>query len=359
LDEARMNLQDLGFDRWFEERRAASPRKGLACARVTAVDRDGFLVRNERAEIWAEAAGRLLFEAESGLDLPCVGDWVFVDLYDGGTLAIIQDILPRRTLLRRKTAGKRVEDQAIAANVDVAFIVQGCDSDFNLRRLERYLVMVHEAGVKPVLLLTKSDLVGPEGVEERVAAVRRSHFDGEVVTLSPLTGLGVDRVRGRLERGKTHVLLGSSGVGKTTLINHLLGRDLFETKAVRERDGKGRHATSRRQMVILDRGALLIDTPGLRELGHIGAEAGIETSFADIQDLAPLCRFGDCSHTTESGCAVLAAVESGAVPRERYQNYLKIRRESEYHQMSYVEKRAKDRAFGRYVKSALKRVKKG
>jgi len=354
-----MTLQDLGFDRWFEEKRAASPRKDLALARVTAVHRDGYLVRNERAEIFAEVAGRLQFEAASGLDWPCVGDWVFVDFYNNETLAIIQEVLPRRTLLRRKTAGKRVDDQAIAANIDVAFIVQGCDFNFNVRRLERYLVMVHEAGVRPVLLLTKSDLVGPEGVEERVAAVRKSRFDGEIIVLSPLTGFGLDRIHRALERGKTYGLLGSSGVGKTTLLNRLLGDDLFETKTVREKDGRGRHATSRRQMTLLDQGALIVDNPGMRELGQIGAEAGIEEGFADILELAPLCRFGDCSHTQEGGCAVLAAVESGAVPRERYQNYLKIRRESEFHLMSYAEKRAKDRAFGRYIKTALKQLKKG
>jgi len=354
-----MKLQDLGFDRWFEERRAASPRKDGGVARVTAVNKDGYLVRNEQAEIYAETAGRLQFEAESGLDFPCVGDWVFVDLYNDETLAIIQGIFPRKTLLRRKAAGKRIDDQAIAANVDVAFIVQGCDFDFNVRRFERYLVMVHEAGITPVLLLTKSDLVGPEGVEERIAAVRRSRFDREIIALSPPTGFGLDRLHQTLERGKTYGLLGSSGVGKTTLVNHLLGRALFETKPVREKDGRGRHATSRRQMIILDQGALLVDTPGMRELGHIGAEAGIEASFTDILELAPLCRFGDCSHTAEDGCAVLAAMESGAIPRERYQNFLKIRRESEFHQMSYAEKRAKDRAFGRFVKSALKQVKKG
>jgi len=353
-----MELRDLGFDRWFEEKRAASPRLDAGVARVSAVNKDSFLVRNEKDEIYAELAGRLLFSAGSSLDFPCVGDWVFVEYYNADTLAIIQDVFPRKTLLRRKTAGKGVDYQAIAANIDVAFIVQGCDFDFNVRRLERYLVMVHEARIEPVLLLTKSDLLDPGNVEEKLAEIRRSNIQADIIVLSNTTGFGLDRVRRTLAAGKTYCLLGSSGVGKTTLVNHLLGRDLYETKTVREKDGKGRHATARRQLIVLDQGAMLVDTPGMRELGQIGVESGIEESFADIRDLAPHCRFADCSHTGEVGCAVLAAVESGALAQERLRSYLKIRRESEYHKLSYVEKRAKDRAFGRFIKSALKQIKK-
>lgn len=353
-----MELKTLGFDQWFQEKKSEALRPDCAVARVTAVQRDSYLVRNESSEVFAELAGSFAFSAVSSTDLPSVGDWALVQYHNAGTFAIIHGLLPRKSFLRRKTPGKKIDYQMIAANIDFALIVQSCDVDFNLRRLERYLVMVNEGQIEPILLLTKSDLVGPEKLEQRIAEVRGANIKCKVLPLSNVTGLGLDQVRQLLEPGKTYCLVGSSGVGKTTLLNHILGRDVFVTNTVRASDGKGKHTTTQRQLIVLDHGAMLIDTPGMRELGNIGVSSGLEESFSDIWSLAKTCKFTNCTHTQEKGCALLAAIEDGALQADRYQSYLKLMKESEYNELSYVEKRRKDKNFGKLVKTVMKHHKK-
>jgi ribosome biogenesis GTPase len=353
-----MKLSDLGFDRWFQEKRDELRRPECSAARVTAVNRDNYLVRNEQSEVLAELTGGLAFSAESSMDLPSVGDWAFVQYHNSGTFAVIHGLFPRKSVLRRKAAGRKIDYQMIASNIDVALIVQSCDFDFNLRRLERYIVMVNEGGIEPVLLLTKSDLVGPSELGQRISDVRQANVNCPVIPVSNKTGSGLDQVRQVLEKGRTYCLLGSSGVGKTTLLNHLVGRPLLATNEVRARDGKGRHTTARRQLILLDQGAMLIDTPGMRELGNIGAGDAVDESFHEIQRLSSGCRFSNCTHTAEAGCAVLTAINSGELSEERYQSYLKLMKESEYHGLSYVEKRRKDRKFGQFIKSAKKHMRK-
>ncbi len=287
-----------------------------------------------------------------------MGIGCFVQYYNDGTLAIIHDLFPRKTFLRRKSAGKKVDYQMIASNIDVAFIIQSCDFNFNLRRMERYLVMVNEGHVEPIILLSKSDLVSTEDLEKRISEIRQAHIGARVIAFSNKTAIGLETVQQALEKGKTYCLLGSSGVGKTTLLNHLLGREVFETNPVREKDSRGRHTTARRQLTVLDNGALLIDTPGMRELGMIAVGASIDDSFSDIHELSKDCRFNDCTHTMEVGCAILTAVQSGELSEERYQSYMKLMKESEFHQMSYVERRKKDRQFGRMIKTAMKQIRK-
>jgi len=353
-----MELVELGFSDWFQTKQEEVGRPGQKLARVTAVNRDNYLLKNESGEVLAELSGKLMFSAESPVDLPAVGDWVFVEYYNTGTFAIIDGMLPRKSVLRRKMAGKRVEYQMIAVNIDVALIMQSCDANFNLRRLERYLVMASDGGIEPLLLLSKTDLISSEALAEKIASIKSTNTTCEVVAFSNETGMGMRQIERILEPGKTFCLLGSSGVGKTTLLNRLVGRDAFEINAVRTKDGKGRHTTTRRQLVMLEGGAMLIDTPGMRELGTIGVEAGIDESFADIVALSEGCRFGDCTHVNEEGCSVLQAVESGDISQARYQSYLKLRNESEYHELSYAEKRKKDRKLGQFYKSAKKDLKK-
>ena len=353
-----MDLTDLGFERWFQEHQSKIDLAEYRIARVTVVDRERYLVRNELNEVPAELTGKLLFSAASSMDLPCVGDWVFVHYHNSDTLAIIHDLFPRKSVLRRKSAGQHIDYQMIAANIDVAFIVQSCDSNFNLRRLERYLVMVTDGNIEPIFILSKCDLISPDESEQRISQIRQDNVGIRIFALSNKTGIGLDSLRRVLERGKTYCLLGSSGVGKTTLLNQLLGQEVLETNTVREKDGKGRHTTSRRQLIVLDNGAMFIDTPGMRELGIIGVNTGIEESFVDMIELSKRCRFTNCTHTMEIGCAILNAIAKGEVTEDRYHSYLRLMKESEYHEMSYFEKRKKDRKFGKFIKSAMKHNKR-
>ncbi len=348
-----MELAEFGFDRWFADQARALCDPDLPVARVTAVDRGRYVVRDEHGEVSAELTGRYQHEAAGAEGVPCVGDWVCVRLHDGRSHASIHRLLPRRSFLRRKSPGRGVEFQMIAANVDVAFVTQACHFDFNLRRLERYLVMVREGRIRPVVLLTKTDLVDPGALEELLASARRAAGDVPVVPVSNATGAGLDEVRRLLQPGETCCLLGSSGVGKTTLINRLSGSAALETGRV-SHTGEGRHTTTRRQLVVLDGGRLLIDMPGMRELGMLGVDEGVAEVFADVGQLAASCRFADCSHAREPGCAVRAAIERGDLAEEHLQSYLKLRRESAYHDMSHVERRRRDREFGRMTRAVLK-----
>jgi ribosome biogenesis GTPase len=298
-------------------------------------------------------AGSYLYRHRFSNELPCVGDWVCVEKEPKGNLGVIHAVLERRTALRRKSAGNAIEYQMIAANVDCVIIVQSCHFDFNLKRLERYLVMVMDGGAEPWILLSKTDLVSTAVLSAQVAEILAAGITAPVVTLSNVTQNGVEDLKRLLLPGKTYCFVGSSGVGKSTLINQLVGRNILDTKGV-SITGEGRHTTVRRELIRLEGGALVIDNPGMRELGILGAESGLEQSNSDIAVLARSCRYRDCSHTGEPGCAVLQAVNSGEISQEHYDSYLKLRQESEFYDLSYVEKRKKDRDFGRYIKSVKK-----
>jgi ribosome biogenesis GTPase len=351
-----IKLSDMGFDHWFEGHVEGLRQENQVIARVTAVDRGSYLVRNELREVPAELAGKFYFRVDSSADLPCVGDWVTVQYYNECTAAIIHGVFPRKTFLRRKCAGVKVDSQIIAANIDTAFIVQSCHFDFNLRRMDRYLVIAADGGVEPIVVLTKTDLIPYDELEQKLEAITKSGITARVIALSNITGVGLDQFRQMLMPGRTYCLLGSSGVGKTSLINRLIGHDTFKTKGV-SATGEGTHATARRQLIVLNQGVMLIDTPGMRELGLLSAGDGVEQGFEDILELSMNCRYIDCSHTQEPDCAVLAAIKSGELGEGRYFSYMKLKKESEHHEMSYVVKRKKDRAFGRFIKTAMKQIK--
>jgi ribosome biogenesis GTPase len=351
-----MKLSDLGFDQWFEEHISELHQVDRGIARISAVDRGAYLIRNETGEVPAELAGKFFYQIESSVELPCVGDWVTVQYYNDDAEAIIHGVFPRKTFLRRKTAGVNVDFQMIAANIDSAFIVQSCHFDFNPRRMDRYLVMAADGKVEPIVILTKTDLISHDELEQKLAVTRSTAITARVIALSNISGVGFDKFQEMLVPGRTYCLLGSSGVGKTTLINRLMGQDTFATKAV-SGTGEGTHTTARRQLIVLDQGAMLIDTPGMRELGLLGVSDGFSQGFEDILFLSESCRYANCGHEHESGCAVRAAVRDGELNEDRYSSYIKLKKESEYHEMSYRDKRKKDRAFGRYIKSAKKQIK--
>ena len=357
MDKISNDIKALGFGRWFQDNVDPVDLKSFDIARVIAVHKESYILNNGKNDLSAELTGRMLFSAASPIDFPAVGDWVLATFYDKGTFSIIHKVLPRKSLLKRKTPGKRVDFQLIAANIDVAFIFQSLDANFNLRRLERYLVMVTDSSIEPIILLSKSDLLSPKEIDNRVAKIHKIMPLLQVQSFSNENKIGLKNIKALLTPQKTYCLLGSSGVGKTTLLNNLVGNVIFTTKSVREKDRKGRHATTYRQLIKLDCDAMLIDTPGMRELGNFSVETGIDETFTEIVKLSGQCRFNDCTHVHEKGCEVLRAVENGLVPEKRYQNYIKMKKESIYHEMSYLQRRQKDKQFGKLCKTVMKHKK--
>ncbi|MBW1642900.1 MAG: ribosome small subunit-dependent GTPase A [Deltaproteobacteria bacterium] len=347
-------IETLGFGKWFQDNVDPVDLNRFDIARVMAVHKDSYTINKGENDVFAELIGKMVFSAASSIDYPAVGDWVFATFYDENTFSIIHNVLPRKSHLKRKTPGKKVDFQLIAANIDVAFIVQSLDTNYNLRRLERYLVMVKDSNVKPIVLLSKSDLLDTEEIDSRVTEIHKIMPYLHVQPFSNENESGFKNVKDLLVPYKTYCLLGSSGVGKTTLLNNLIGESIFTTKTVRAKDSKGRHATTHRQLIKLDCEAMLIDTPGMRELGNFSVETGIDETFSEINELSKQCQFNDCTHVNEKGCAIIKAVEIGQVPEKRYQNYIKIKKESTYNEMSYLEKKQKDKQFGKLIKSVMK-----
>ena len=332
---APTQLTELGWDPGWAAAFLPFDAAGWQPARVVASQRDAWVVASASGDHDAIISGRLRHEALGPGDLPSVGDWVAtVAPASTGDRAVIQAVLPRRTAFRRSNAdasrrsGLRLADeQVLAANVDVAFVVAGLDGDFNVRRIERYLAVAWAGGAHPVIVLNKAD-VAADLLGQRIAA--GSVAPGvEVRVVSALTGDGLTGLADEhLCRGRTAVVLGSSGVGKSTLVNALLGRAHLRTRAVREDDARGRHTTTHRELVRLPAGALLIDTPGIRSLGVAGAADGLGAAFADVEDLATGCRFRDCGHEREPGCAVRAALADGTLDPRRFESHRKLEREA-------------------------------
>jgi len=348
------NIERLGFDPSTLTAELTSKLDSFQLARVISVGKDSYIISDGSSELRAELVGKMLYNADSSLDYPTVGDWVFANFYDDNTFAVIHEILPRKSLLKRKTAGQKTELQLIAANIDVAFVIQSLNENFNLRRLERYLVMVNDGNITPVVLLSKSDLLDTSEVAEKVNNAQNLMPGLKVMPFSNERENNWKNIERELKKGMTYCLLGSSGVGKTTLLNNLLGGEVLKTNKVSKKQSKGKHTTTSRHLILLNTGAMIIDTPGMRELGTFTSDAGLEQTFSDIEALANKCRFNDCTHTGEEGCAVLAAIENGELSEERWYNFQKISREAAFNEMSYVEKRKKARDFGKLCKSIMK-----
>ena len=330
------DLTTLGWDETRAEQFEPHALAGLLPGRVAVQHRGAYDVLTKLCELRCDVAGRLYDESASPADLPAVGDWVAVAARPGEQSGTVQAVLPRRTKFSRKTAWQAAEEQVLASNVDVVLIVTSLNEDLNLRRLERYLTLAWESGARPVFVLTKSDLA--EDVEEAVREVESIAFGVPVVPLSSVTGEGLDALRAQLGPGVTAALLGSSGVGKSTLVNTLAGGEGRATRGIRD-DGRGRHTTTRRELIQLPDGSLVIDTPGMREIQLWVADEGLEEAFEDVTELFAHCRFSDCSHDSEPGCAVKEALADGTLSAERWESYLKLQRE-----IAHLERRLDKRA---------------
>jgi len=320
-----MDLQQLGWNPFFEAHFNETARDGSIAARVICEQKQLYTVSTEFGEMEARVSGKLIHTASSRADFPAVGDWVVVAPRPEERKATIQAILPRRSKFCRKVVSTRTEEQVVAANVDTVFLVSGLGANFNLRRIERYLTLAWDSGASPVILLNKADLC-PD-VETAISDVGEVAPGVPVYAVSALEKTGLETIAGHLGEGRTGAVLGSSGVGKSTLINSLVGREVLETGAVRPADGKGRHVTSTRELVMIPSGGMMIDTPGMRELQLWAEEDSLHGSFEDIEGLAGACRFRDCSHEAEPGCAIREAIEKGELDEGRYRSYLKLQKE--------------------------------
>lgn len=355
------SLEDHGwtdtFARHFADLSSQGAPGELAPGRVILHRRDALTLATETGETDAVVAGRLLHKATGPSDLPTAGDWV---AYRPGTPPVrVEAVLPRRSRITRKAAGRRSDEQVVAANVDVALIVMGLDGDYNPRRLERFLVLAWDSGATPVVLLNKADLLSPEESEERLTEIEAQAMGVPVHLVSAAAGQGLETLAPHLhgpEGPRTAALLGSSGVGKSTIINRLVGRELLATRAVREGDDRGQHTTTHRQLVRLPGGGLLIDNPGIREVGLWSDGEGLTGAFRDIDELAQRCRFGDCGHQGEPGCTVEAAVEAGELDSERLESFHGLQRELRYLELRRDESaRAVERKKWRVIHKAARK----
>ncbi len=348
-----MELEDIGYsDRlgWTKEQIP----DGFEPGRVVSEHRERNIVKTTTGEYDAEITGNMRFAAQGRKDFPAVGDWVVLAVHDGD-FAIIHKILPRFSVIKRQAVGQFGEIQVIASNIDCAFLVQAVDRDFNINRLERYLAVCYSSKVKPVIVLTKTDLADETRLKELIGQIRLRIENVPVISISNETQSGYDVLKAVIERGKTYCLLGSSGVGKSTLLNNLSCKTLMKTGAISESTLKGRHVTSHRELIILGNGGILIDNPGMREVGIIGLTGGPEPVFDKISVLSTKCRFKDCTHTSETGCAVLEAIETGELDNNSYQNYLKIEREKVHFETTVAERRKKEKVFGKVIKDYFKK----
>lgn len=331
--------------------------KEFETARVLSEHKERYIIGVNNKIYEAEITGNMRYSANSRDDFPAVGDWVLAAIYDND-FAIIHEVLPRTSVLHRQAVGQFGEMQIIAANIDFAFITLAVDRDFNINRIERYLTICNSAKVKPFIILSKTDLIEKNELDSLITDLKTRVNNIPVITVSNRTKNGIEELKSILEKGKTYCFLGSSGVGKSTLINILLGKDIIKTSSLSDSTGKGKHTTSRRELFVLDNGSMLIDNPGMREVGIADIGSGLETTFDSIIQISKNCKFSDCRHINEKGCAVIDAVKKGIIDESSYKNFLKMEREKIRFQSTVADKRKKDKAFGKMIKEVMK-YKKG
>lgn len=323
-----MELKNLGFDAFFQKHLQECKFENLSIGRICAEYKENYKLFSESGELNAIISSKFRNECRASEDFPAVGDWVLFDFMQGENKAIIRQVFPRKSKFSRKVAGEQTQEQIIASNVDFAFIVCALNYDFNLRRIERYLSLIWQSGATPVVILTKADLCS--NVQDKISEVENIAFGVDVHSISNISAEGIEVLERYFANYKTVVLLGSSGVGKSSLINNLANEDVMKVNVLRNGIDKGRHTTTHKQMLILQNGGLIIDTPGIRELQLWDADDGISQTFSDIEEIAKSCKFGNCTHSNEPDCAVKKAIEEGLLDRNRFENYQKVQKEQVY-----------------------------
>jgi ribosome biogenesis GTPase len=352
-----MKLEDLGFNSNLEKFRIDNKLDSFETGRVIAEHKERYIIKTEKGEFEAEITGNIRFTARTREDFPAVGDWVALTTYDTD-FALIHRIFPRFSVIKRQAIGKFGEIQIIATNIDYAFLVQAVDRDFNINRLERYLTLCNSSEVKPIIVLTKTDLIDDFHLTEIIEHIKVRIKNVPLIAISNESQQGYDSIKMMIEKGKTYCMLGSSGVGKSTLSNNLSGKTIMRTDTISQHTNKGRHVTSHRELIILENGGILVDNPGMREVGIADSESGLEITFDRIVRLAKNCRFKDCTHTNEIACSVLEAIENDEIDKASYENYLKMEREKAHFESNVVERRKKDKEFGKFMKNYKKDMKK-
>jgi ribosome biogenesis GTPase len=352
-----MRLEDLGYNNIHENFITDNNLNAFEIGRVITEHRERYIIKTDKGEFEAEITGNIRYTARGREDFPAVGDWVALTTFDSH-YAIIHRILPRSSVIKRQAPGQFGETQIIAANIDYAFLVQAVDRDFNINRLERYLTICNSSKVSPIIILSKIDLINEQHLSEILSVIAVRIKNLPVIALSNESKDGYDRIKSIIEKGKTYCMLGSSGVGKSTLINNLSGKTIMRTDSISQSTNKGRHITSHRELIILDNGGILVDNPGMKEVGIADSTDGLEITFDKIVSLSQNCRFKDCTHTSETGCSVLEAIEKGEIDKAFYENYMKIEREKSHFESTVEERRKKDKIFGKMVKSYKKDMNK-